>query len=623
MVSFVSLVSLQKIYYNGMAMQNLKKELGKPPIIYITRDIERALGLDLDTPGYFIISNYTPFGNSVAKGRKNVLLIKGKRQLDTWELLQRIANSDPATAREESLVKTSKVGQKRDSSVASLLRNGQLVVFKPTQQIEKICADNGWKLLNPPAELANKVEEKISQIEWLGELKKYLPPYQIKKCKDIRWLNKKFILQFNRSHTGSGTVLIENEKILKNIKKTFPEREARIAPYIIGPLFTNNNVVSKNKILLGNISYQITGLMPFTDKQFATIGNDWALPRKILSKKQITQYKKIATDVGLRLKKAGWKGLFGIDVVVDEATGRLYLLEINARQPASTTYESQLQSSVIPSQAEESLLSAPKNASNNPVNKPKEKGSLDSLRSLGMTNQFTTFEAHLSALLDIELSHKNLIPITDGAQVVQRVTKHIPSLPEPKFHKKPPFDFIKYDNDKPGADLLRMQTADGVMAKHNGLNDVGKKMLDFIGCVRGGNVWDSQRAGVIIIKNNRLLVIERDKYGRRYLILPGGSHEMEDNKLANTAIREALEETGLRVKLDKSKKPLKVISNGRDETYFFVKSFTGKSALGGPEKDYNSKENSYKLKWVEVKKLKNINLLPDNIKNHLIHTVKC
>ena len=97
-------------------------------------------------------------------------------------------------------------------------------------------------------------------------------------------------------------------------------------------------------MLLGNISYQITGLKPFTDLPFSTIGNDWALPHKYLSKKQISQYKKIATDVGLKLQKAGWKGLFGIDVVVDDKTNKLYLLEINCRQPASTTYESQLQS---------------------------------------------------------------------------------------------------------------------------------------------------------------------------------------------------------------------------------------------------------------------------------------
>ena len=119
-----------------------------------------------------------------------------------------------------------------------------------------------------------------------------------------------------------------------------------MAKYIDGPLFTNNNVVAKDTVLLGNINYQITGLLPFTENPFSTIGNDWELPRKILTKKQLARYNKIATDVGNRLRDSGWKGLFGIDVVLEQSTGKLYLLEINCRQPASTTYESQLQNYV-------------------------------------------------------------------------------------------------------------------------------------------------------------------------------------------------------------------------------------------------------------------------------------
>ena len=44
-------------------------------VVYITRDIERALGLSLDTPGYTIISNATDFAKSVASTRNNVILI--------------------------------------------------------------------------------------------------------------------------------------------------------------------------------------------------------------------------------------------------------------------------------------------------------------------------------------------------------------------------------------------------------------------------------------------------------------------------------------------------------------------------------------------------------------------
>ena len=365
---------------------------------------------------------------------------------------------------------------------------GGLLVFKNTLQIEKTCAENGWKLLNPPAKISNAVEEKISQIAWLGPLKKYLPKYQVLKCKNIKIANnyflrsedaceseaslipqrvknnyllskkqeknnyqifsKPFILQFNRSHTGSGTMLIENEKQLIELQKTFPEREVRIAEYIPGPLFTNNNIVTKNNILLGNINYQITGLKPFTDLPFSTIGNDWALPHKILNQKQITQYKKIATEVGKRLQKAGWLGLFGIDVVVNEMTGKLYLLEINCRQPASTTYESQLQSKVQKS----------------------------------IKSQVTTFQAHLSTLLNIDLKNKKLTEINNGAQVILRNSqKSLKSVKSKVTRlKKEKFNVIEYNNTKPNSDLVRIQSEKGIMEEHNGFNSIGNKIIKII-----------------------------------------------------------------------------------------------------------------------------------------------
>jgi len=68
-------------------MQALKQALFLNPVFYVTRDIERALGLDLNTNGYFIISNYSVFAKSIAKNHKNVFLIKEKKQLETaWKI---------------------------------------------------------------------------------------------------------------------------------------------------------------------------------------------------------------------------------------------------------------------------------------------------------------------------------------------------------------------------------------------------------------------------------------------------------------------------------------------------------------------------------------------------------
>jgi predicted ATP-grasp superfamily ATP-dependent carboligase len=438
-------------------------------LVYITRDIERALGLPLDTPDYFIISNATHFAKQVAAGHKNVLLIEEERLLDTRELLEHAqtvnfinnCHLEPLGYTRDKL----REAQSRDPFPFALAHSGrndrtehknipQILVFKNTPQIETICKKNNWRLLNPPSALANKVEEKISQVEWLGELAKYLPPHQIIVCKDIKWSNTPFILQFNRAHTGQGTFFIQNETELKLLKEKFPDRPVRVTDYIKGPMFTNNNVVTKEKILIGNINYQITGLAPFTDQPFSTIGNDWSLPNKLLSDEQKRQYHEIATAVGLRLSACGWKGLFGIDVVLDESTGKLYLIEINARQPASTTYESMLQGA-----------------------KNKEQWNNGTMETL------TTFEAHLASLLNLDLKFE-ITKIQDGAQIILRVQNHVQSLElnvqRDVIERLQSLDFniIEYPNTTLGSDLLRIQSKNGIMEEHNKFNKIGKKIIE-------------------------------------------------------------------------------------------------------------------------------------------------
>ncbi|MDO9509905.1 MAG: hypothetical protein Q7J14_01290 [Candidatus Magasanikbacteria bacterium] len=396
----------------------VKKTLKSGRIFYVCRDLERATGgLNSNIPNFFIITNQSPLATKLGKKYSNVKIIKNKLALDTHELLDH--------------PKVKKMITKKDF----------IVVFKNTALIEKICSTNKWKLLNPKASLASQVEEKISQVKFLGPLKKYLPNTKIVLGKNLKWTGKKFILQYNRAHTGSGTFLITSTKQLNEIKKTFPNREIRISDYIEGPFFTNNNCIWNNDIILGNINFQITGLTPFTDNPFATTGNDWAAPHANLDEKQFLQYIKIASEVGIRLAISGWKGLFGIDTVLEIKTGKIYLIEINARQPASTTFEAQLQ------------------------------------QKIGLNKGLTTFEAHIGSLLKIKNRYQ-LIKINSGAQIIQRITKKTTKIKTPKKNKY--FNFIKYNNTKSGSDLLRIQSLNGIMKNPTELNKFGKQILKLI-----------------------------------------------------------------------------------------------------------------------------------------------
>jgi len=265
--------------------------------------------------------------------------------------------------------------------------------------------------------------------------------------KSVTWPGKLFILQWAHGHTGTGTILVDTEAKLAKIKARFPERRTRITEYVRGPSFTLNVVVSPEKILLGSLSYQITGLAPFTTGAFATVGNDWGAARTILSQAERDSITNVAMEIGARMQKEFWRGLFGIDLIKDAGNGRLYLIEINARQPASATFESALQGA----------------------------------RRAEGAKGLTTFEAHIEALLGHPLNEP-LIEITDGAQIVQRVTKDRKSYSEDVIGslELAGYEVVGYENTREGEDLIRIQSKKSLMRGHDELNEDGRKVAEIL-----------------------------------------------------------------------------------------------------------------------------------------------
>lgn len=413
-------------------------------IIYVTRDIERALGIQ-PSASYCIVANKTRYAEEVAaQYPEYVFLVDSDMDnggsLDTYELLV-------------------------DTSVQKFIseKSADIVVFKNDARIEALCAEKKWHLLNPSAALAEKIENKITQVEWLGDLARFLPTHEVLKVRDIKWgvtnKNKEpFIIQWAHSHTGGGTALVRTEKDLLLLVEKFPAREARISAFIKGPMFTANICVAgaDDTVIIGNVSYQITGSLPFTDNPFSTIGNDWSVTHSILSPERVEDFNEIARAVGARMRESGWRGLFGIDCIYDEERDIIHLIEINARQPASTTYESQLQ---------------------------------EKFRVAGSgTTSITIFEAHLAALQNNLPKKAVLIEINDGAQIIQRLTESATILMESPEKsalataalRAEGLNIIEYENTKANSDLLRIQCSQGIMEAHLKYNARGKKIVDIL-----------------------------------------------------------------------------------------------------------------------------------------------
>jgi hypothetical protein len=465
--------------------------MAENPIIYVTRDIERALGAE-PSPSYCIVANDSPYARSMQEKYPDfVILVESPHPLDTFEILEK----------EETAVFLEKVFGKEKPAI---------VVFKNTVRIEELCTKKSWELLNPSSSLAEKIENKISQAEWLGELAELLPSFIIAPAKEIVWQKKPLVLQWAHAHTGEGTIVINDNATLAALQKKFPDRPAKASEFIKGPTFTVNVAVGsvptgtsflraipgfpkpssrpegspgsppkgvpartqQIQIAIGNPSYQITGMPPLTDSPFATVGNDWSLPYTLLNERHLDELRGIAEKVGAKMSDSGWKGLFGVDVIYDEERDQFKLIEINARQPASTTYESQLQAR---------------------------------FRGHGLIGA-TIFEAHLAALTGSTRSdlvqikvgpwQEKQIELNDGAQLVQRVTsqgrtsyKSRSDLVQIKVGpwtekiaalNKAGYTTIPYSNTKPNSDFLRIQSDKGLLASHGKWNARGEKIIEIL-----------------------------------------------------------------------------------------------------------------------------------------------
>src|SRR5690606_398586 len=109
-----------------------------------------------------------------------------------------------------------------------------------------------------------------------------------------------------------------------------------LSKHISGHPFTINACNYNGKTYVGGLSYQYTGIPELTSVRAATVGNDWQIPAELLSPEQVKQISALTIKVGHYLQENhGYRGLFGLDMVVEFHSGKIYLVEINPRQTAS------------------------------------------------------------------------------------------------------------------------------------------------------------------------------------------------------------------------------------------------------------------------------------------------
>jgi len=114
------------------------------------------------------------------------------------------------------------------------------------------------------------------------------------------------------------------------------------------------------------------------------------------------------------------------------------------------------------------------------------------------------------------------------------------------------------------------------------------------------------RAGIILIEDNKVALIERHRAGLHYFVFPGGGVD-EGESLEQAAIRETMEELGLQVAIKHKVAEVHLGQKSR-QIYFLVEQTGGEFGAGTGEEFTNSDPNSpeegtYFPTWMPINEL--------------------
>lgn len=128
----------------------------------------------------------------------------------------------------------------------------------------------------------------------------------------------------------------------------------------------------------------------------------------------------------------------------------------------------------------------------------------------------------------------------------------------------------------------------------------------------------NDRAVGVVIKDGKLLTIWRYRNGEEYYTLPGGT--MEDRETPESAlVREMFEETNFKVEVgEKLMEYFNTYLQPRTDRYYLITKFSGVLKMGAPELTHQSRENIFRPEWIDISKLGEINLMPEEAKRQLV-----
>ena len=243
----------------------------------------------------------------------------------------------------------------------SLGKKPYLVLYRSTRGVEKLCLQMGWRMVANQVGLRNLYENKDSFRKVLKKIGIEAIPGEEIKLKEFsqarfnRFLKKwqKTVLILPQLTKGGGHSLvfasqpadfnILQEKI-KKWRGKFNLKTIIVSKFIKGYSPSITGCVTRHGTLTGIVQTQVLdqpNLVSLDKGGGLFCGHDWSYKTYYSSTQK--QAERIARAVGKHMWQKGYRGIFGVDLLVEEKTGKVYPCECNPRYTGAFPVYSMLQ----------------------------------------------------------------------------------------------------------------------------------------------------------------------------------------------------------------------------------------------------------------------------------------
>ncbi len=214
---------------------------------------------------------------------------------------------------------------------------GYLMLVMFDEETEALAKELGQKIALPPAKLRKHIDSKITTTKLGNAAGIASAPNTMGRAKSFRELMKlassarlgtDLVVQTPYGDSGRTTFFIKSEADWNKNEGDLVKEQLKVMRRINHLPGTVEAVATRHGTLVGPLQTDITGFAEVTPYKGGWCGNDVFAGGMETERKAVI---KMAQKLGEQLYKAGYKGAFCMDFLIDTDTRKVYLGEINPR----------------------------------------------------------------------------------------------------------------------------------------------------------------------------------------------------------------------------------------------------------------------------------------------------